>query len=241
MLTRLLLALWSALLPAVEREQLRQRLGYELPTVPVSWALAAAQLALSPLWAVRALAYTSAYAEAGVTQLLNTPLKDLDRQAEATFVGSPLYFLSYFFTLEGLLMEYAIFTGVFRVAALVGSGRPVGDPLISFAAWMVRVAWSKARESGRLRQLGPERPDRIRELPDGGLQVLSFREKLDWNERVTIQFGDDLYRLTRVEERPRGKWTDIAYVLRPQEPGEIIRAQVRLEGRVEKGRTASSH
>lgn len=40
MLTRVLLALWSAIRPAIEREPLRQRLGYEAPPVPVSWALA---------------------------------------------------------------------------------------------------------------------------------------------------------------------------------------------------------
>ena len=230
---RLLIALWAALLPAVEREELHQRLGYEVPVVPVSWALATVQVALIPMWAMRGIAYAEAFAQAAVKELVNTPLADLDNNAQAVLVGSPIYMLSYAFTLQGLAMEYAIVTGVFRAVSLAVSGRPVGDPLVSLVALAMRVSRSRLSESHRLKELGPKRPDRILQGEAGGLLVLSSREKPDWNERVTIQFGEDHYRLVRTEERPYGRWTHIAYVLRPEQPGEIIRGLPRLEGRVE--------
>jgi len=235
-LRRLLAALWAALLPTPEREQLLQRLDSSPPVVKASWWLAAVQVALGPVWFLRGLAYAQAYAARGVAIVLSGPLKDAGKNATGAFVGSPLYFISYMASLEGFLLEYLIATGIFRIVVLVGSGRPVGDPLVSAIAWLVRTSRRRSRESQRLRQLGPERPDRILEAPNGGLVVLCSREKLAWNERASIRFGEDLFRLVRTEERPRGEFSDIAYVLRPQEPGEIIRDLVRLDGVVTKRR-----
>jgi hypothetical protein len=235
-LRRLLAGLWAALLPTPERERLLQRLDTSPPVVKASWTLAALQVALGPVWFLRGLAYAQAYAARGVAILLNSPLKDAEQNATGAFVGSPLYFLSYMATLEGFVLEYLIATGIFRIVVLVGSGRPVGDPIVSAVAWLLRTRRRRSWETQRLRRLGPERPDRILEALNGGLVVLCSREKLSWHERVSIQFGEDLFRLVRVEERPRGEWTDIAYVLRPQEPGEIIRDLVRLDGVVTKRR-----
>jgi hypothetical protein len=134
------------------------------------------------------------------------------------FVFSPL----------GLVLEYVILTGVVRVAALVASDRPTGDPLVTLAAWLRRLTSGEIRQQRRLRALGPWRPDRI--LPQGaGLLVLSSRDKPDWNERVTIEHQGAFYRLVRQEDRPHDRWSDVAYVLRPQEPGELIRSLVRLD------------
>jgi hypothetical protein len=233
---RLLAAFWAALLPTPERGRLLQRFDFTPPVVKASWWLAAVQVALGPVWFLRGLAYAQAYAARGVAILLNGPLKDAGTNATGAIVGSPLYFLSYMATLEGFVLEYVIATGIFRIVVLVGSGQPVGDPLVSAVAWLRRTHRRRSWETQRLRQLGPERPDRILEAPNGGLVVLCSREKVSWHERVSIQFGEDLFRLVRVEERPRGEWTDIAYVLRPQEPGEIIRDLVRLDGVVTKRR-----
>jgi hypothetical protein len=67
-------------------------------------------------------------------------------------------------------------------------------------------------------------------LPDGrGLLVLSARDKPDWNERVTIEYEGAFYRLVRQEDRPHDRGVDVAYLLRPQKPGELIRSLVKLE------------
>jgi hypothetical protein len=231
-----LISLWSALLPSFERQHLRQRLAWQPRTIEASWALAAVQVSLGPVWFLRGLAYAQAYAERSVTLLMNSPLADLERNAAGAISGAPLYFLSYAFTVEGLVLEYLILAGIFRIVVLIGSGQPVADPLVALGAWGIRAARCRAADSRRLRHLGPERPDRILEAPNGGLVVLSARQKLTWNGRVSIRFGEELFRLARTEERRQGEWTDIAYVLRPQEPGEIIREAVRLEGRVERKR-----
>ena len=231
MVGRLLIACWSALLPVVERERLRQRLSYEVPTVPASWALALVQVGLIPVWAILGIEYLSNVARIEAAAALDSGAAVTNRDLQLALVALGPF--AYLFSPLGLLLEYVIVTGVFRLAALVASGRPVGDPLVSGFAWLIRAVRSKRVERQRLRELGPERPDRIIEHEKEGLLVLCSREKAEWDERVTIQFGERFYRLAHREERPYGKWTAIAYVLRPTQPGEVIRGLVRLEGRVQ--------
>ena len=230
MVGRLLIACWSALLPVVERERLHQRLSYEVPTVPASWALALVQVGLIPVWAILGIEYLSNVAGIEAAAALDSGAAVTTRDLQLASVALAF---AYLFSPLGLFLEYAIVTGAFRLAGVVASGRPVGDPLVSGFAWLMRAARSKRVERQRLRELGPERPDRIIEHEGDGLLVLCSREKAEWDERVTIQFGERFYRLAHREERPYGKWTAIAYVLRPTQPGEVIRGPVRLEGRVQ--------
>jgi hypothetical protein len=225
MTRRILLGLWSALLPASERERLHSRCPYDPPTVPASWALAGIQLSLIPVWALLGVSYTQ-----GITSIQATAILAQESPptfAEAMLASVALGPLAFVFTLRGLLMEYVIVTGVFRVAGLIASSRPTGDPLVTLAAWLRRLTLAELRRRRRLRALGPWRPDRV--LPHGlGLLVLSSREKPDWNDRVTIQYEGGFYRLVRCEDRPHERWTDVAYLLRPREPGELIRTLVTL-------------
>ena len=226
MTRRVLLSLWSALLPASERERLEARLEYDMPTVPASWALAVVQLSLIPVWALMGVSYARGVTGVQTETLLATEVPPLFLEARlASIALGPLAFL---FSPQGLLLEYVILTGVVRVAGLVASGRPTGDPLVTLLAWLRRFASGEIRRQRRLRALGPWRPDRI--LPDGrGLVVLSSRDKPDWNERVTIEYAGAFYRLVRQGDRPHGRWVDAAYVLRRREPGELIRSLVVLE------------
>jgi len=226
MTRRVLLGLWSALLPASERERLEARLEYDVPTVPASWALAVVQLSLIPVWALTGVSYAREVAGIEAEIILATAVPPLFVEAMGASIAlGPLAFL---FSAQGLLLEYVILTGVVRVAGLVASDRPTGDPLVTLLAWLRRSASGEIRRQRRLRALGPWRPDRI--IPDGrGLVVLSSRDKPDWDERVTIEHGDAFYRLVRQEDRPHGRWTDAAYVLRRREPGELIRSLVVLE------------
>lgn len=226
MTRRLLLGLWSALLPASERERLQARLAYDVPTVPASWALATVQLALIPVWALVGLAYANSVVGTQAEAILATEVPPLFIETMLGSVGLGL--LAYLASPPGLVLEYVIITGAVRVAGLVASGRPTGDPLITLLAWLKRLAGAEIRQQRRLRALGPLRPDEV--LPDSrGLLVLSSRDKPDWNERVTIEHGGNFYRLVRREDRPHDRWIDVAYVLRRQQPGELIRTLVKLE------------
>jgi len=222
-----LTALWLALLPAGERERCHDRLDDEVPTRAASWALAIVQLCLIPVWALEAIAYTHHVAGVQSETILGSEQQVLF--VEAMLGSIALGPLAYLFSLQGLVLEYLIVTGVVRVAGLVASDRPTGDPLVSVLAWAHRHTVAAFLRRRRLGQLGPERPDRILRLDGGRLVVLSAREKPDWNASVTIQYGSGYYRLQRTEDRARGRWVDIAYVLRPREAGELIRAVARLE------------
>jgi hypothetical protein len=146
-----------------------------------------------------------------------------------TMLGSVgLGLLAYLISPPGLVLEYVILTGAVRMAGLVASGRPTGDPLVTVLAWLRRLASAELRQQRRLRALGPWRPDRV--LRDGrGLLVLSSRDKPDWNERVSIEYEGSFYRLVRREDRPHEEGIDVAHFLRPQEPGELVRSPVKLE------------
>jgi hypothetical protein len=226
MIRRLLLGLWAALLPASEREPLLERLDVHVPTVGASWALAAAQLSLIPVWALLGVSYardvTGVQAETILAQ--ERPPSFTETMLASVALG-PLAFV---FSPQGLLLEYVILTGVVRVAGLVASDRPTGDPLVTLLAWLRRLARGEVGRQRRLRALGPLRPDRI--VQHGtGLLVLSSRDKPDWDERVTIEHRGAFYRLVRREDRPHGRWVDVAYELRRQEPGELIRTLIALE------------
>jgi hypothetical protein len=226
MTRRLLLALWTALLPASERERLQERLDHDVPTVPVSWALAALQLALIPVWALMGVSY--AHHVTGVEAATILASEHTPTFTEAMLASVALGPLAFLFTPQGLLLEYVIVTGVVRVAGLVASDRPTGDPLVTLVAWLRRLTSAELRRRRRLRALGPRRPDRI--LRDRtGLLVLSSEDKSDWDERVTIEHEGVFYRLVRREDRPHERGIDVAYVLRRQEPGELIRRLVTLD------------
>jgi hypothetical protein len=226
MVRRFALGVWSALLPAGERERLQERLDEDVPTVPASWTLAVAQLSLIPVWALMGVSYTRGVTGVQAATILATELPPTF--TEAMLASIALGPLAFAFSPQGLLLEYVIVTGVVRIAGLVGSGRPTGDPLVTLLAWLKRLTGAEVRQQRRLRALGPWRPDRI--LPDGrGLLVLSSRDKRDWSERVTIEYRGAFYRLVRQEDRPHDRWIDVVYVLRRQQPGELIRSLVVLE------------
>ena len=226
MTRRLLLGLWSALLPASEREPLRGRLDYDVPTEAASWALAGAQLSLIPVWAIIGLSYAREVVGVQASSILATSRPPTFTEAMlASIALGPLAFLV---SPVGLLLEYVILTGVVRLAGLVASDRATGDPLITLLAWLRRVAIAEIQRRRRLRVLGAWRPDRIVQV-DEGLVVLSSRDKPDWNERVTIEYRGAFYRLVRREDRPYDGCVDVAHVLRRQQPGELIRRLVTLE------------
>jgi hypothetical protein len=225
MMRRVALGLWSALLPASERELLLERLDEHVPTVGASWALGVLQVCLIPIWALLGIGYTGQVVGVQSESILAQECPPTFTEAMlASIALGPLAFLV---TPQGLLLEYLIVTGVVRLAGLLAADRPTGDPIVTVLAALGRFGRAEVRHRRRLRTLGPWRPDRI--LREGArLVVLSSRDKLDWNQRVTIEHAGALYHLERREERPHGRWIDVAYVLRPHQPGELVRSLVHL-------------
>jgi hypothetical protein len=123
--------------------------------------------------------------------------------------------------------------GLVRLLAWSSDRGAVGEPIV----WAgLRLAQFLRRRFTMLRtrqKFGPERPDRILANADGGLLVLSYRRKPEWNERVTIEIDEGFYRLLRVEERPDGGWWTHAHVLGKHPETEVFRTLIRYRVEVE--------
>jgi hypothetical protein len=122
---------------------------------------------------------------------------------------------------------YLGLTGLLRCAAFGISREALGEPVVWAGMRLAQTTARRRREKRREADLGPVRPDRIREREQGGVWVLSCREKPEWNDLVTIEIGDRLFRLDGVEELREGSRVTIVYALRSEAPNAVIRRLVR--------------
>ena len=83
-----------------------------------------------------------------------------------------------------------------------------------------------------MKQLGPERPDRAIVEEGSDLVILASRDKERWDEYATVRVEDRFYKIKRIEERPAGPWTDIAYLLEEHPEEEVIRGLVHSDARL---------
>jgi len=122
---------------------------------------------------------------------------------------------------------YLMAVGLARCVAFVVTREAVAEPLV----WLVvraRQAVRNRRENRRLLDaLGPVRPDRRIAGEDGELIVLTSREKPEWTATVTVEIDERYYRVVDRELYEIGEWTMIAYRLRENDPGAVIRRLVR--------------
>lgn len=227
----------AALLPAPERRAASERLS--LDPLRGTWMLSAVQLfGASLLWAFGFVAAGQARLEAVAGQYTRAASAPSDREVAsvyAPFFGgseswSPegLRFLGYALTPKGLFLEYAFVTGIVRSLHAVATRQALGDPLLSLVLAALRGGRARRRESARLAQLGPDRPDRVLEQGEE-LIVLAARDKPNWDERATIRVGERFYRLRGLSERPDGEWQVLAYRLSPVDAGAVLRGLVHYE------------
>lgn len=243
-LAGLILECGAALLPAAERRAAAERLS--LDPMRGTWLLVALQLfGGSVLWAFDFVTAGQARLEAVAGQYTKAGSAPSDREIAAVYAPfkggsaswSPegLRVLGYALTAQGLVLEYAILTGLVRGLNAVATRQPLGDPLLSLALGAFRGGRARRRERERLARQGPERPDRL--LEDGeDLIVLAAREKPDWDERATIGIGERFYRVRGPTERPDEGWQVLAYRLTPVEAGSMLRGLVRYEPPEKAGR-----
>ncbi|MGQ9834967.1 MAG: hypothetical protein ACUVRQ_03160 [Thermoanaerobaculaceae bacterium] len=136
-----------------------------------------------------------------------------------------LGFLSFLLTPYAWLCLFATFEGALRALDVVFHGSLPGlSPVVG--VWRLGV---KGKEMlGRARramQAGPSRPDRLQQLADGRLELVSFRH-YPWRSGQVVEIEEAFYVLVRVMPVRDGSYSGFRYLLRPLEPGEIIRGQL---------------
>lgn len=219
-----LASLLAALLPAAERDALVRR-GAE----PLVWSVLLGLVeffAGGALLVSDAIAYFQPLADEAAARIVETDPKVLRANPAFGHVGAVIWLAWLTEPFTWLLASVAV-TGVARLVAFGVSREVVGEPLVWLAVRIAQAAGRLLRGSRDKLRFGPERPDRVIREPGGGLVVLSYEPKPDWNERVTIEIDERFYRLRRVEERQDGTWWAYAYLLREAPDSEIIRALIR--------------
>ena len=219
-----LLGLLAALLPAAERDALVRR-GAE----PLVWSvlLGVVEFFLgSSMLVSDAIAYFQPLADQAAARIMEIDPRELRANPAYGHVGAVIWLAWLTEPYTWLLASVAV-TGVARMVAFGVSRDVIGEPLAWVAVRISQAVERFLRGSRDKLRFGPERPDRLIREPGGGLVVMSYQPKPDWNERVTIEIDERFYRLRRVEERQDGTWSTYAYLLSEAPDNEIIRALVR--------------
>lgn len=134
-------------------------------------------------------------------------------------------YLSFLLTPFAWLCLYAMVEGTLRALETAYHGTLPGvGPVVLLVRLSSRL-WAKKSEKELERRLGPERPDEIKRLLDGGVAVVS-RRRYPWEPGRVVDVNGELYVVSRVESTLQGPWLSFRHVLRPLEPGEVIRGQV---------------
>jgi hypothetical protein len=221
------LGLLSAMLPSPERDRLRRDHGVDPPSSSLTIGIAE-----TAAGALLFLAGGIAWSRGGAGLMSSALLENWWPGLSTThFQGTGLIgWLSWFLHPEAWLYGFVGLTGMVRCVAFAATREAVAEPVVWAALRgyqaLRRRSWVKERE----RLLGPPRPDRIVEAPDGSIVVLTCRDKPEWNESVTIEVDERFYRLDGIEDRADGEWQVIAYRLRPQKEGEVFRTLVHYNG-----------
>ena len=103
-----------------------------------------------------------------------------------------LGYLFFFFSPAGLVTLYVILEGFVRVLSSVSLDEPLG----SATPWLV------LRLAGALRTSSVRAPGVVEDTlrPDGAALILETMQRLDWDERTTIEIGGAMLRVAQIEE-----------------------------------------
>jgi hypothetical protein len=218
--------LLAGLLPSPERERLARAQGVDPPRWSLDLGLV--ELAIGAWRFVSGgLAFMRPAAASQSMTLLEHWWPGL---TTAHFQGlGILNWLAWFLHPGSWPWAYLSVVGLTRCVAFAVTREAVAEPVVCLA---LRLGQRLARgldATRRRRRLGPIRPDRVITSRDGGLIVLTRREKRGWQGPVTVEVGDRYYRLVAIEERPDAEWNVLTYVLREEPQGSLIRRLLRYE------------
>lgn len=219
-----LLDLLQGLLTAIVPSPHRERIAAQRELHPPHWSMAVG-LIQAPLgigmFVLGGLAYLDATGgEMGYFLLENwVPGLNTNHFKGVGLIG----WASWFVNPASWLFMYLGATGVLRCSVWVITRERVAEPAVAAVVFAWRAISGKARAGRRRRELGPPRPDVVRENADGSLTICSCRDKPDWNEDVTIEYRDRHYRLGCVEERVESAGRVIVFRLNPEKDNAVIR------------------
>ncbi len=146
--------------------------------------------------------------------------------------GGPLGLIAWYLnpvTWFGLLL---VVTALFRWANYFANRDSLGEPLVWLFLRVAQLVRGTDERRRRRRDFGPERPDRIVVEGDGGLALLASRAKPGWDEYSTVRVEDSFFKITGVEERTRGGFRVVAYLLDELPESEVLRGIVHTEARL---------
>lgn len=218
--------LLAALLPSPERERYARDHGLDVPR----WSLIVGLGQLiggALLFLVVGLGFVRTGSVAGGLALLQNWQPGL---TTTHMQGMGLiHWLAWFIHPASWPLSYLAALGFIRCVAFVATREAVGDPLVLAGMRIVQRRRSRRAELDFRQRLGPVRPDRLLPAGDRELVILSAREK-PWTDAVTIEHRGRYYKCVDVEWKPDDRWQVLAYRLREEPPGAIIRRIVRYDG-----------
>ncbi|MGC8916321.1 MAG: hypothetical protein ACP5NF_05015 [Thermoanaerobaculum sp.] len=140
------------------------------------------------------------------------------------FVGLVGY-LSFLFTPFAWLCLYAVVEGVVRALEVAFHGALPGSGPVVLAYKLGQKLRNRVSSRVLEKRLGPPRPDAVASRGHGGLEIVS-RSHYPWEPGRVVEVEGELFVVVRVEPVLDGPWLSFRHVLRPLEPGEVIRGQV---------------
>lgn len=217
---------WLLVLPPWKRR--RPRYAASLAPLPQISAVIGLVLAVGGALAyiLLGLSFTEQYTGRALDEMMRGYNSGTFTQESVKPAGFGLVgWLTFALTPLGFFLLGAIAEGTVRAVAGFGAGQATAF----LPAYPVALLWDRldARRwrEGRLRELGPEVPDRLeyRPLPDGRIEVVveASREK-PWHEVEAIRIGADLFELAKVEEK-RAPRLRLIYRLHPWPASRIVR------------------
>jgi hypothetical protein len=212
-----------AMLPAPERDDLARR--YYLDAARWSFVIGLMQLfAGTTAFMVLGIAFMRGGFSIGAGLLLEnwTPGLTTTHMRGMGLIN----WLAWLLNPVSWVLGYVAGVGLLRVAAFVITREAVGEPLILGCMRLVQVTHAWRIRKRFETSLGPPRPDRWVRAAEKELVLLTCREKPDWTDTVTIEHEERYYKCVGVETRRDGEWSVMAYRLREEPPGAIIRRLV---------------
>lgn len=219
--------LLAAMLPSPERERYARDRGLDAPR----WSLAVGSgqiVAGSLAFMVAGLGFVRTGSVAGGLALLHNWQPGLST-THVQGMGL-IHWLAWFLHPASWPFSYISAVGLVRLVAFVATREAVGEPLVLAGMRIVQRRRSRKADLDFKKQLGPYRPDRVQPAGERELVVFSSREKPRWRETVTIEHRGRYYRCVAVGLEPDDRWQVLAYRLREEPPGAIIRRLVRYDG-----------
>ena len=220
-------SLLAAMLPSPERERYARDRALDAPR----WSLGVGSVQLvagTLLFLVLGLGFIRTGSVAGGWYLIRNWQAGLTTQ-HMQGMGL-IHWLAWFVHPVSWPLVYVAVIGLVRLVAFVATREAVGEPLVLAGMRIVQRRRARKAELGFQQRLGPFRRDRIVPVGDRELLVLSSREKPEWTDTVTVTYDGRYFKCVEVGLQPDDAWQVLAYRLREEPPGAIIRRLVRYDG-----------